>query len=131
MADPPPSGVAHNAPAERPRPARAGHVQFSREPAYTIDDARSSLQQHLFSGDVRRASKSLDLVKERDAINEQSPLLTARTSKDLGNIPQLDSLTSPDDDTDDEWNAETPYEYRQQESKSSWYMFLLTLCMLG
>lgn len=82
------------------------------------------------SGDVRRSGRSIDLVKEEDRANEASPLLSARRSKDLAPLPPLESIASPSD-SDDNWVADAPHEWKQQESKSSWYMFLLTLCMLG
>ncbi|KAK5167542.1 uncharacterized protein LTR77_007241 [Saxophila tyrrhenica] len=122
-----PNVTQPTAPAEKPRPARA-QVKFGREPAYHDDNPRPSFQS--YNGDVRRASKSIDLVKEVDGVNEASPLLRPRMSKDMSALPPLESITSPSDD-DDDWIADAPHEYEQQESKSSWYLFLLTFCMMG
>ncbi len=118
--------------SQRPRPARP-HVQFPREPAYSIDSPRPSMQQ-VENGSLRRMRQSIDHIKETDGVNEASPLLSARMSKDLGPLPpleRLESLVSPSEDGEDDWQAETPYQFRQAEDKSSWYMLLLTLCMLG
>ncbi|KAK3716801.1 hypothetical protein LTR37_006151 [Vermiconidia calcicola] len=79
--------------------------------------------------DRRRTSKSIDLTKEADSINEQSPLLPARTSADVGPLPPLERVFSPSD-SDNTWHADDSTEYGQ-ETRSSWYLFLLTLCMLG
>ena len=79
--------------------------------------------------DRRRTSKSIDLTKEADSINEQSPLLPARTSADVGPLPPLESVFSPSD-SDNTWHVDDFTEHGQ-ETRSSWYLFLLTLCMLG
>lgn len=76
-----------------------------------------------------RSVKSADLTKEQDGSNEHSPLLAARTSDDeLTLVPPMptDTETSPVRSTFDPQAHEM-----QQESKSSWYLFLLTLSMLG
>ena len=75
------------------------------------------------------ASKSVDLAKGQDGENEQSPLLAARTSDDeLTLVPPMptDTQTSPVRSAFPSQAHELP-----QETKSSWYMFLLTLSMLG
>lgn len=76
-----------------------------------------------------RSRDSVDLAKEPDGGDEHSPLLTARTNDDeLTLVPPMptDTQNSPIRSTFDPRSHETP-----QESKSSWYLFLLTLCMLG
>lgn len=123
-----PHHSAPNDPAHNSRPARAAHVQFSREPTARGDDPRPSMSR--VSNDVRRSGRSIDLIKEEDGLNEGSPLLAPRRSKDLGHLPPLDSIVSPSE-SGDSWIADAPEDYKSQESKSSWYMFLLTFCMLG
>lgn len=76
-----------------------------------------------------RSKRSVDLAKEQDGGNEHSPLLAARTSDDeLTLVPPMptDTQTSPVRYTFDAHSHET-----RQDSKSSWYLFLLTLSMLG
>lgn len=74
-------------------------------------------------------SKSVDMAKGSDSGNEDSPLLAPRASDDeLTLVPPMptDTQTSPVRSTFDPRVHEL-----QQESKSSWYLFLLTVCMLG
>ncbi|KAF9631291.1 Major facilitator superfamily domain general substrate transporter [Lasiodiplodia theobromae] len=66
--------------------------------------------------DSPRASQS------RDQMNETSPLLSARTSDEESN--GLKPVGSPL--SDDGWNAET-----REETKSTWYLVLLTLAAGG
>lgn len=63
-----------------------------------------------------------------DEITEQSPLLPARTSEDDGKVPFLPNIFSPDNNSNESWNAE---EGQHEESKSSWYMLALTIAFLG
>lgn len=109
-------------PGDKVAPTR--HVKFSREqrPSFSL---RGSLDARAKS-DIRRSSKSLDLMKAEDDVNESSPLLRARASEDVGPLPPLSNLTSPR--SDESWDVEGGLE---QESKSSWYMFLLTLSIAG
>ncbi|MBE7181078.1 MAG: hypothetical protein INR71_07695, partial [Terriglobus roseus] len=58
-------------------------------------------------------------VASREAVTEQSPLLQARDSSDASSLKPVSSLGS------DEWN------HQQEETKSSWWLFLLTLGGLG
>lgn len=74
---------------------------------------------------VRRASKSLDLIKREDGVNEHSPLLAPRRSQDVGDLPPLSTITSPEDE---DWHEERDH---MQETKSSWYLFLMTFCLGG
>ncbi len=75
----------------------------------------------------RRASKSMDLLKREDGfMNEQSPLLAPRPSEDVGYLPPLSSVLSPDENED--WNEE---EDALQDTKSTGYLFLLTLAIGG
>jgi hypothetical protein len=114
---------------EHPRPTRGQHVQFQQEAAYSIDDPSHKSKLNV-NREIRRASKTIDLVKDVDGVNEASPLLPPRASEDLAPLPPLESIASPND-SDDSWNVETPYAFRNEDSRSSWYMLLLTLCMLG
>ena len=80
------------------------------------------------SADAQR-NRSRDLAKEQDGSNEQSPLLAARTSDDeLTLVPPMptDTPTSPVRCTFDPRSREVP-----QDARSSRYLFLLTLSMLG
>lgn len=76
-----------------------------------------------------RSMRSSDLGKEQDGGSEHSPLLFPRTSDDeLTLVPPMptDTQTSPVRSTfDAHERAES------QDTKSSWYLFLLTLSMLG
>jgi solute carrier family 45 protein 1/2/4 len=57
-------------------------------------------------------------------VNEQSPLLLPQTSRDL---ESSDKVISPlGSDQSDQWDADAG-----EETKSSWYLFLLTLGGLG
>ncbi|KAK3112881.1 hypothetical protein LTR53_010356, partial [Teratosphaeriaceae sp. CCFEE 6253] len=63
--------------------------------------------------------------------NEQSPLLApTRRSEDVSHLPPLSmsGVSSPDED-EEEWYEEHNHAF--QESKSSWYLFLLTLALGG
>lgn len=76
-----------------------------------------------------RGNRSVNLAKEQDGENEQSPLLAASTSDDeLTLVPPMptDTQTSPVRSTFDTQAQEV-----RQDTKSSWYLFLLTLSMLG
>lgn len=80
------------------------------------------------SGEAR-SERSAGSAKEQDGWNEQSPLLAARASDDeLTLVPQMptDTQTSPVRSTFD-----AQAQKRQHDSKSSWYLCLLTLSMLG
>lgn len=71
---------------------------------------------------IRRSSKSADLSKEEQ--NESSPLIGPREAEDMGSLPLLSGVPSPNDD--DDWNED-----QTQETKSSWYLMLLTLAIGG
>lgn len=71
----------------------------------------------------------MDLLKwDEGGVNEHSPLLApTKKSQDVGHLAPLESVLSPSDS--DRWNAEGETEV--QETKSSWYLFLLTLAIAG
>ncbi|KAK4983395.1 hypothetical protein LTR66_000039 [Elasticomyces elasticus] len=74
------------------------------------------------SFDIRRGSRSVDLVKGQD---ELSPLIAPRRSEDAGALPFLSSIVSPDEE-EDQWD-----EGRSQQTKSSWYLIWLTMAIGG
>jgi solute carrier family 45 protein 1/2/4 len=59
-------------------------------------------------------------------INEQSPLLMPRTSREIEGDKQIISPLGSDHSESDQWDADAG-----EETKSSWYLFLLTLGGLG
>ncbi|KAK4543151.1 hypothetical protein LTR36_005929 [Oleoguttula mirabilis] len=104
------------------------HVQFQREVRLSISlpNSRQSTDQK-GNGDFRRG-KSIDLIKGEDGrLHEASPLLGPRMSADIGHLPPLQHVLSPGSDVS-EWN---PDEEMGQETKSTWYLFLLTLGIGG
>lgn len=75
-----------------------------------------------------RLRKSVDM-KDEDIVDEQSPLLPARTSDEIGKVPALPDVMSPDDSSGESpWDADTG---TKEQSKSSWYLFLLTISLGG
>lgn len=110
----------------------SGHVHFdcSSNPRSSGEsEYESAKSSSLTMNGEERGSKSVDVVKGRDGANEQSPLLAPRTSdEELTLVPPMptDTQTSPVRSTFDPQAQDMP-----QETKSSWYMCLLTLSMLG
>ncbi|KAK0827255.1 hypothetical protein LTR03_016914 [Friedmanniomyces endolithicus] len=109
------------------------HVQFRRDslPRPSMNRSRPNtdeLRESKLSLDYpRRASKSMDLLKREDGfMNEQSPLLVPRRSEDVGYLPPLSNVLSPDENED--WNEE---EDAMRDTKSTGYLFLLTLAIGG
>lgn len=103
---------------------RSTTARSSEESAYA--SARSS--SPTMGGDAL-SERSASSMKEQDEGNEHSPLLTARASDDeLTLVPPMptNTQTSPVRPTFD-----AQAHKRQHDSKSSWYLFLLTLSMLG
>jgi solute carrier family 45 protein 1/2/4 len=96
--------TSHNSAAVHAIPTQTKNVQFGRA---------SSLE-----------------IRQGDGVNdEQSPLLPARTSDDVGAVPHLPSVMSPGSSSgEDGWNIDTG---RREPSKSSWYLFLLTISFAG
>ena len=79
-----------------------------------------------------KVSRSIELAREPDGINEQSPLLPPRASEDVEPIPPLDGVFSPSESSSNSLLAVTSVlERNSHETKSSWYLFLLTLSMFG
>lgn len=69
------------------------------------------------------------LEHKEDNLDEQSPLLPARLSDDVGHVPPLSTVMSPDSSSQGEaWNADSG---KNEESKSSWYLLLLTISIGG
>ncbi|PIA91643.1 General alpha-glucoside permease [Cercospora beticola] len=103
------------------------HVQFRQDStsSATLDESpRSSLSKPLSNGGSMRYS----VDGKNDALNEQSPLLPARTSEDDGKVPHLPSIYSEDRRSSESWTAE---EGTHEKSKSSWYLLALTIAFGG
>ncbi|KAM3417547.1 General alpha-glucoside permease [Cercospora zeina] len=103
------------------------HVHFRADATSSVildESQRSSLSNPQPHGG--RARYSVD--GKNDVLNEQSPLLPARTSDDEGKVPHLPSIFSDDRRSSDSWNAE---EGAHEESKSSWYLLALTIAFGG
>lgn len=78
-----------------------------------------------------RPSPSRDVPRKENTLDEQSPLLPARGSEDIGvgHVPDLPTVMSPGSSSPGEtWNADTG---RQEASRSSWYLLLLTISIGG
>lgn len=101
-------------------PQQPKHVQFQRQ-------SESSPPQDNKAREWGGIKSSLDL--KDNTLDEQSPLLPARGSEDVGHVPSLSTVMSPDDSSQGEaWNADAG---KQEQSKSSWYLFLLTISIGG
>ncbi|GAB7360307.1 hypothetical protein MBLNU230_g8064t1 [Neophaeotheca triangularis] len=102
-------------------------VQFGREhrPSLSVDGSRRSSNAH----DHRRGSRSIDLLKEEDHLNEHSPLLAATERADNPKLPPLEPILSPS--SVGTWEDDDPQERERQETKSSGYLLLLTLAIGG
>jgi solute carrier family 45 protein 1/2/4 len=83
------------------------------------------------SDTTRRDSPRISDLKSHDRISdsldEQSPLLPARTSDDVGHVPSLSTVMSPDSVS----STGEGYVDSSEKSKSSWYLFLLTISIGG
>lgn len=96
------------------------HVQFRRTSSHT-----------------RRPSRSIDAVKTDAAgFNEQSPLLAARKSQENDADIEAQPLTDDNENVLSpastlSWNVSQDEPMEPVESKSSWYLFLLTLSIGG
>lgn len=92
---------------------------MSRRPAFKHPSAGSS-------NDDRRRSKSIDMLRKAD-FDESSPLIRpTRLGDDADSISPIPSVLSPND-SDPDWTRAD----EQQASRSSWYLFLLTLAIGG
>ena len=94
----------------------------------TPNDSRRNSMVHQIC-DVRAGSRSVDLIHEQDGINEQSPLLRPTTSEDVERLPPPETVFSPSE-SDNDWVVDAQVESRH-ETKSSSYLFLLTLSIVG
>ena len=105
------------------------HVQFtrnSRPSSLSLPHSRQN-SDHKSNADLRRG-RGTDLIEtEEGQSNEASPLLRARTSEEAGDLPLLQSVISPGSHASDRH----PDEKSRQETKSSWYLMLLTLGIGG
>ena len=91
-----------------------------KEGGYTPPGSRRGSERSM---DYRRGSKTLDYTKE--GLNENSPLIAPTGRREETDpISPISPIPSPDNH--DEWTDDT-----SQETKSSWYLFLLTLAIGG
>jgi solute carrier family 45 protein 1/2/4 len=69
-------------------------------------------------------------IRDNDGQNdEQSPLLPPRTSDEVGALPNFPGVMSPGSSSSgDAWNHDNG---KREPSKSSWYLFLLTISFAG
>lgn len=70
-------------------------------------------------------------VKAARPLGEASPLLHPRTSADGERLPAIEDAQTLDENNDDWLEDEDVQLSDIHETKSSWYMFLLTLSMGG
>ena len=77
-----------------------------------------------------RAADKDDRGDERgEEYNEQSPLLAPATGDAVGSFPSLNTSLSPDESGDNSpWHVDADV---QEEDKSTWYLFFLTLAIGG
>ena len=104
------------------------HAQFTRDsrPSLSLSHSRQS-SDHRGNADIWRG-RSKDLIEAEDGrTNEASPLLRPRVSEDVGDLPPLQDVFSPGSNASDRH----PDEESRQETKSSWYLLLLTLGIGG
>ncbi|CAK3835869.1 General alpha-glucoside permease [Lecanosticta acicola] len=105
-------------------PSHSQHVQFRGDSRPSVDDLHPDSSSRV-NGGLRT---SMD-VKEEDVFDEQSPLLPPRTSEEIGKVPALSGVTSPDESSGEvSWDGDIG---SKEESKSSWYLFLLTISLGG
>lgn len=101
----------------RGTPPHPKHVDYPK-------DDRASFTDRIKNSFDWRSKKSMDGSK--DEANEHSPLMGPRESAEVGELPPYETaLTPPSRDESD--NADD----RSQETKSSWYLFLLTFALGG
>ncbi|KAI7597735.1 hypothetical protein KC343_g16660, partial [Hortaea werneckii] len=116
----PPTDASAHSSKQSPR-----HVQLRRESQQKGNRRPPLKLSHSLLRDVatRQANKSVDDPKRTpNQPSEQSPLLKHnRKGQDGADLPS-------DPATAVEWN---PYEATLQETKSSWYLMLLTLAIGG
>lgn len=80
---------------------------------------RSSDEGERGSSDIRKGRRSIESLKEQ---NENSPLIVP-AQEDIESPPDFSNVQSPI--SSDEWDIEP------EETKSSWYLLLLTLAIGG
>ncbi|KXT01887.1 hypothetical protein AC578_2171 [Pseudocercospora eumusae] len=109
-------------------PSQPTHLHIPQEStsSYNLDRMTKDLAEEAQpNNDGVRAS--IEISKE-DGLHEQSPLLPPRASEERGSISTFSAVNSPDRSDSETWNAE---QGTREESKSSCYLFLLTLSFLG
>jgi len=102
-------------------------VQFGREsrPSFT----RQDFDRDSFKANGPPRSKSIDKIKREAGVwNEQSPLLGPRGSEEVERLSPLDNVLSPA--SDESWDGDGDGD-ESQETKSSWYLLLLTMAIGG
>ncbi|SMQ53506.1 unnamed protein product [Zymoseptoria tritici ST99CH_3D7] len=105
--------------------------QTDATPKGSSDSAIQHTTNKVKSGrDPRLERASSHEIREGDGVNdEQSPLLPARTSDDVGAVPHLQGVMSPGSSSgEDGWNVDTG---KREASKSSWYLLFLTISFAG
>ncbi|KAF2158146.1 MFS general substrate transporter [Myriangium duriaei CBS 260.36] len=104
-------------------------MSLSRHPAFVESPGLSENGPATTKSVDHRRDKSLDMLM-RENYNENSPLIRpAGLADDGASISPLPSVMSPDDESDDDIDWEHGHE--TEESKSSWYLFLLTVAIGG
>jgi len=104
----------------------AGHKDSNRshDPSNERAVAEGDIRTDVVTHDGSNAKQQVDL-------NEASPLLYPRTSKDDETLPQLESMLSLTESVE-EWSADSDGpDSDREEMKSNWYLLLMTLCMFG
>jgi hypothetical protein len=113
-----------------PREPRPKHVQFRPHlPRQSMNfESRQSIDSTAKANGGRRASKSIDVLRQEEGkVNEQSPLLGPRGNAGMEEVRPLSLSPLQSPESGDSWDAEG----NREESKSSWYLFLLTLALGG
>ena len=103
---------------------------ISSFPKYVETARPDSSRPGSTGNDTSRLHRSIEMAREQDGWNEQSPLLDARRSGDIEPLPPLDDVLSPIEGDRNEWTPDK-HEEARQETKSSWYLLLLTLSIGG
>jgi solute carrier family 45 protein 1/2/4 len=96
----------------------------SNRPPLASPRPRGILKNASYHRHPRTSSSSLDIGKEQQDQDETSPLIAPPRAESVESPLTLSNLPSPVDSED--WNDPVP-----EETKSSWYLFLLTLSIGG
>ncbi|KAH9811719.1 MFS/sugar transport protein [Teratosphaeria destructans] len=138
MADPPSYNNDSTDPSRRPTPQPLPkHVSFRRDsssrPSTSRSEDHASLNARDGTNREKKRARIADMVKADDQnSNENSPLLRSperrSVSDEIRHLSLTSPLSSPRDEDSDVWQGE---EDDTIESKSSWYLFLLTIAIGG